>query len=258
MTAARMVRRWVTVAGRRIHLREGLPDALRDDRPTVVLVHGFVISSRYMRPLVSVLAQRGWRSVAPDLAGLGLSEGSDVPPRIDELARWLGRTLDAAGIQSPVIVVANSMGCQVAVRLAVQEPERVERLVLVGPTFDPSASLPRHALRLLADLPRERLRLWAEHVPDALRAGPVRIIGLLRGAWAHRIEDDLPSVAAPVLVVRGSQDPIAPATWIRRAAALAPDGSAGSVPGAPHAANYSAPAALADAVEPFMRGGFAG
>jgi pimeloyl-ACP methyl ester carboxylesterase len=240
------------VAGRRIHLREGLPDAPRQDRPTVVLVHGFVISSRYMRPLASVLAQRGWRSVAPDLPGLGLSEGSDVPPRIDELARWLARTLDAAGIRPPVILVANSMGCQVAARLAVQEPERVERLVLVGPTFDPSASLPRHAVRLLADIPRERLRLWAEHVPDYLRAGPARIIGLLRGAWAHRIEDDLPLVAAPVLVVRGSRDPIAPAAWVQHAAALAPDGAAASVPGAPHAANYSAPSALADVVEPFL------
>ena len=252
MTSGRLRRRWVKVDGHRIHVREGIPAIRRPGSPTIVLVHGFVISSRYMRPFAASLARRGWQTIAPDLPGFGLSDGHGVRPSIDELARWLRRSIEAAGVEPPAILIGNSMGCQVAVRLAVREPHWGQRLVLVGPTFDPSASLARHALRLLADLPRERLILWAEHVPDYVRAGPRRVVATLREAWAHQIQHDLPRVHAPVLVVRGSRDPIAPARWVCEAADLAADGYRATVPGAPHATNYSAPDALADTIGAFL------
>lgn len=249
MTALR--RRWLSVDGCRIHVRHAEPSIGADAVP-IVLVHGFIISSRYMRPLARALADRGRPSIAPDLPGYGHSEGHGVTPTIDELAAWLDCIVEVAGVGDPVTVIGNSMGCQVAVRLAVTNPERVDRLVLVGPTFDPDASLPRHALRLLRDMPRERLDLWALHVPDYVHAGPRRVVSTLRGAWRHQIEADLPRVGAPVLVVRGSDDPIVTPEWGRRAADLAPRGTFLELPGAPHAANYSTPDRLASAVEPFL------
>lgn len=41
------------------------------DGPVVVLVHGLVISSRYMEPLALALAANGYRVLAPDLPGYG-------------------------------------------------------------------------------------------------------------------------------------------------------------------------------------------
>ena len=248
----RLRRRWLTVDGCRIHLRHATPASGTGGSQPIVLVHGFIISSRYMRPLARVLADRGRSSLAPDLPGYGHSDGHGVTPTIDELAAWLERIIEASGVRGRVTVIGNSMGCQVAVRLAVANPDRVERLVLVGPTFDPGASLPRHALRLLRDMPRERLDLWGLHVPDYVRAGPRRVVSTLRGAWDHRIETELPRVRAPVLVVRGERDPIVPAAWGRHAAELAPRGAFLELPGAPHAANYSTPAPLVAAIEPFL------
>lgn len=245
-------RRWVAVDGVRIHLREGVPAQGTLDRPTIVLVHGFVISSRYMRPLARVLTRHGWRVLAPDLPGFGRSEHAGGVPDMAGLAAWLGRILDAAGVTGPAHVLGNSMGCQVAVRLAIQEPERARSLLLVGPTFDPSAGLGRHLLRLLAVMPRERLRLWAEHIPDYLHAGPRRILATLEHARAHDIERDLPGVPHPLLVVRGSDDAIAPPAWTRAVASLAPCGRAVTLPGAAHAPNYSDAEALARLVEPFL------
>ena len=47
---------------------------------------------------------------------------------------------------------------------------------------------------------------------------------------------------------------MAPQPWVEDAAALLPDGRAVAVPGAGHALNHHAPAALVRAVTPFLAG----
>src|SRR5438067_13787370 len=62
---------WSVVGGLRTHARvAGSPSAA--DGRGVVLVHGAVVSSRYMVPLARQLA-RDFRVWAPDLPGFGLS-----------------------------------------------------------------------------------------------------------------------------------------------------------------------------------------
>jgi pimeloyl-ACP methyl ester carboxylesterase len=63
------------------------------------------------------------------------------------------------------------------------------------------------------------------------------------------MERRLPLLRPPVLMVRGEHDPIAPPSWIARAAALAPAAETAEVPGAGHNAITTAGvriAALAD------------
>ncbi|MGA8927287.1 MAG: alpha/beta fold hydrolase, partial [Solirubrobacterales bacterium] len=102
----------------------------------IVLVHG-LSSSRTLKPLIKALGTR--RPVyAPDLPGFGMSDQPirplDVPGLADALRRWM---LDNK--LAPAIVVGVAFGCQVAVHLAAAYPAAVDRLVLIGPTFDPEA-----------------------------------------------------------------------------------------------------------------------
>jgi pimeloyl-ACP methyl ester carboxylesterase len=217
-----------------------------------VLVHGLVISSAYMVPTAVRLAG-AFRVLAPDLPGFGHSykprRTLDVPEHADALLAWM----DALAL-SEAVLVGNSLGCQVAVDLAVRHPGRVSGLVLSGPTVDPRAR--RAAVqfaRLMVDATRERPSLIPLHLRDQLRAGWGRAWRTLHYALADRVEAKLPRVQAPALVVRGGRDPLVPQRWAEEAASLLPFGRLAVIPGGPHAVNYSTPEAFARLVRTFVR-----
>ena len=243
---------WTVVGGLRVHARVPTRPAPAD-APAVVLVHGLAMSGRYMVPTLLGLAPR-YRVYAPDLPGLGLSTRPTRPLTLSEQADALAGWMDGVGLERAALL-GNSLGCQVIVRFAIRYPERLTRAVLVGPTMDPRARSPlRQAWRLLLDAPREAPSMRLIAVREYWRAGPRRTWGVLREALGAHVEDRLPGVRAPTLVVRGGRDPIVPERWAEEATRLLPRGRLVVLPKAPHAANYSTPAALVRAVQPFLDG----
>lgn len=220
-------------------------------RQPVVLVHGLVVSSRYMVPTGRLLG-RSLPVLAPDLPGFGRSEGPpetlDVDGLADALAEWAG----AVGIPRAAWL-ANSIGCHVVLALGERHPDLVDRLVLVGPALDPDRpGTPWQTWALLRDVPRERWRLPFVHATDVLRAGAKRSWETFRHTLADPLDERAPRVRAPTLVVRGGRDPLVTPEWAERLAALLPAGQLVTVPDAPHALNYSAPRRLAREVLPFL------
>ena len=219
-------------------------------RPAVVLVHGLIVSSRYMLPTAEALAGE-FRVLAPDLPGFGRTRGFRRTCDIAALAAWLLRWMDAAGLERPMLI-GNSLGCQVLAELAAGHPDRVARMVLIGPTYDPSALRAGiQMLRWLADVPLERASLLFWNLVDVWDAGLLRGLRTFQASLGHAIERRLPEVEARTLVVRGSHDPIVPDHWARRAARLLPRGSFLEVPG-PHCLNYSAAEALVGRIRGFL------
>ena len=217
----------------------------------MVLVHGLVVSSRYMVPTAERLAPH-CRVFAPDLPGFGRSE---KPPRVldvaglsDALSAWMGEV----GLERAALV-GNSFGCQIIADLAVRHPARVERAVLQGPTMDPlGRSVPRQVGRFLIDAPREPLSLLPIELLDYISAGTRRAWRTFRYALEDRIEKKLPHMRVPTLVVRGSRDPIVPQRWAEAATRSLPMGRLVVIPGSAHAMNYSSPLELTRVVLPFL------
>lgn len=175
--------RWARVDGLWMHYRTAGEVAIAT-RPAVVLVHGLVVSSRYMVPTLKRLA-RDYRVYAPDLPGFGESEklpdSLDVPGLSSALSAWM----DVVGLKQAALV-GNSMGCQVIVHLAARRPELVEQVVLQAPTMDPCGrSVPRQVARFLLDVPREPLSLVPIELCDLLAAGARR--GGARSVMGWRI-----------------------------------------------------------------------
>lgn len=247
LTQRGMIRsQWHTVLGWNMFARAvtGPPG------PPVVLVHGLGVSSRYMVPLLEQL--RIYRSAfAPDLPGFGQSQRPAHTLNLGELAMSLLAWLDAADIPQ-AIFLGNSLGAQILVEAAVREPQRFERLVLVGPTVDAQArSAPRQILRLLRDGLLEPLSLVWIAATDYLRCSPRRLWKTLQFAIQHRIEDQLARVTCPTLVVRGTQDPLVPERWAELVAERLPHGILRVVPGT-HALHYARPATLMQLVAPLL------
>ena len=217
----------------------------------MVLVHGLVVSSRYMVPTAERLALH-CRVFAPDLPGFGRSEGPpralDVAGLSDALSAWMGEV----GLER-VALVGNSFGCQIIADVAMRHPGRVERAVLQGPTMDPlGRSVPRQVGRFLLDVPREPLSLLPIELLDFLCAGTRRAWRTFRYALEDRIEEKLPHMRVPTLVIRGSRDPIVPQRWAEEATRLLPMGRLVVIPGSAHTVNYSSPLELARVVLPFL------
>lgn len=222
------------------------------ERPPVVLVHGFGMSSRYMLPLAEELAS-DFMVFVPDLPGFGRSDKPrrvlDIAELADALAAWMAK-LDLPR----AVMIGNSFGCQVLVEFAVRHGEGVECLVLQGPTADPGARTVRQLLWLQLRNSRHDAtsRMIRIALGDFLTAGPRRLLGTLRHLVGHRMEDRLPRVEAPTLVLRGTRDPLVPRAWAKEAADLLPHGRLVELRGSAHIANFHAPRQIARVVRTFV------
>jgi 2-hydroxy-6-oxonona-2,4-dienedioate hydrolase len=243
--------RWTLADGIRMHARVSV-DSAPAGRPSIVLVHGQVVSSRYMIPTAERLASE-FPVAAPDLPGFGHTERPPHVLSIGQLADSLAAWMEASGLDRAVLV-GNSMGCQIIVEFAIRYPSRVSKAVLQGPTADPAArTAPRQIARWLLNSIREPPSLGAILLIDYLQAGKRRALRtFLQDLLRDPIEEKLPHVQAPTLVVRGSRDPIVPQRWAEEATRLLPCGRLVVIPGAAHTINYSAPREFVRVIRVFL------
>jgi pimeloyl-ACP methyl ester carboxylesterase len=95
----------------------------------IVLIHGLGDEADTWRHVFPTLAR--WRRViAPDLPGFGRSEKPRRAYTLAFFAHTIAGMLDALGIGQAVLI-GHSMGAAVAQRLALAQPRRAERLVLI-------------------------------------------------------------------------------------------------------------------------------
>ena len=182
---------------------------------------------------IPVLAE-GLRVLSFDNRGVGRSDVTRGPYSLEQLADDAVAVLDAAGEES-ADVYGLSMGAMIAQVLALRHPERVRALVLGASTAGGSRhELPDDAtlafMERRASMPPEEA-VWAavpynygtatrqrhagrigEDVVHRLRY-PITRAGYeaqLAAAWRHDTSHRLGRIAAPTLVVHGSEDRIVP------------------------------------------------
>jgi 2-hydroxy-6-oxo-octa-2,4-dienoate hydrolase len=102
--------------------------------PPVVLVHGSgpgVTAYANWRLVIPALSER-FRVIAPDMVGFGFSERPDgADYSVQTWADQVVGLLDALGLDKASIV-GNSFGGAIALKVASQHPDRVDKLVLMG------------------------------------------------------------------------------------------------------------------------------
>jgi 2-succinyl-6-hydroxy-2,4-cyclohexadiene-1-carboxylate synthase len=240
--------------------------------PPLVALHGFTLTGAQFAPLADHLD----RSIlAPDLPGHGGTTLTpiDLPTTIDGLARMLGN------LNPPVPVVGYSMGGRIALSLALDRPDLVERTVMVsaGPGIEDSYARTMRASEdeELADRIRRGgmsrfLDEWltspvtsTTSVDEALRRAD-RVVreentaaglsaalhGLGQGTSPY-LGARLGELAMPLLTISGGRD----VRYTELAAGLAaavPDGRHAVIPGAGHNVILEAPQELATVVEEFL------
>ena len=243
--------------------------------PDLVLLHGWGMHGGIWDGLREPLAQR-FRLHIVDLPGYGASAHRE-PYALADLARAV-----AAAMPEHAHVCGWSLGGQVALRLALDFPERVHKLVLLGTTpcfrqredwshgMD-DATMREFARSLEEDYAGTLKRFLslqarsgddAREVIAALRAklferGEPSLDTLRAGlAILHDLDlrDEVGGIAQPALVIHGERDtltPLAAGQWLAR---ILPNAELVAVPGSAHAPFLSHRMETVDTLGRFLHG----
>ena len=223
------------------------------DGPAVVLVHGLGGSKYGWRAQLGALAKAGYRAIAYDQRGAGLSSTPPGPYSVELWAEDLERLLDALGIERAALV-GHSMGCMVVVAAANRLGERCWAVALCGGRASwPAASIETFEQR--AELARSgRLDEVAEAVAanglsERARAEQPALWGLMVASIAANEPDGyaesalgtrdgsmhgLEALDCPLLAFAGTEDIATPPEEGEAIAATAPRGESAVVEGAAH------------------------
>lgn len=139
--------KFAVIDGVRIHYQE----FGRKTAPPILMIHGYSSSTFTWNNVAPRLAENGFRVLVVDLIGFGFSQKpawSDYT--FDTQARMIARLMNRLGI-GRTSLVGSSYGGGVAAAVALDNPERVDKLVLVGAVANNEVK--NLALARLASLP---------------------------------------------------------------------------------------------------------
>jgi pimeloyl-ACP methyl ester carboxylesterase len=240
-------------------------------RPSVVFVHGAGMDHTVWQLPARWFAWHGHSVLALDLPAHGSSQGPALES-VADMARWLGRVLDAAGVERAA-AVGHSLGGAIALEAAAALPGRVARIALLGT----AAAIPVNAALLAAarEAPERAygmITAWA-HGPAARLGGhPVPGLWMTGGALALFARnrpgvlaadlaacaawDSGPAAAArvrcPALVVTAANDIMTPARNGAELARLIPGSRTVALPHCGHMLLTEQPDATLDALIAFF------
>jgi pimeloyl-ACP methyl ester carboxylesterase len=219
------------------------PSGFREDRSTLVLLHGAGGSSQTWLSQINLLRD-GVNVLALDLPGHGETEGP-VKETLREYGLWVTEILEAF-FHFPVFLMGHSMGGAIALDAAISRPEQIEGLILaatgarlrVAPAF--LEGLDRDFEGTVDTITRYAYAPGAD--PTMVREGA----SLMKAAGQHAVlgdfsacnrfdrRGDLGTIRKPCLIVCGDKDQLTPPPLSESLHASIPGSELKILPGAGH------------------------
>jgi haloalkane dehalogenase len=255
-----------------LHHREAGPA----DGPVALLLHGYPESSYMWRHVMPPLAERGWRSLAPDLLGFGDSP-SDPPHTWERHVESIDNFRTAKRLDRVALVV-HDWGGLIGCWWACEHPDAVTALVLSATGFFPdgrwhgvaqAARTPGTGEEMVDGMTRDGLaavlrengsgfddaavdEYWKCFGDEARRRGQLEF---WRSADFEKLEPydgKLAELGVPTLILWGETDPFAFVPSAHRFHKEIPDSRLVIVEGAGHFVFEDAPERTASEVAEFL------
>jgi pimeloyl-ACP methyl ester carboxylesterase len=215
----------------------GLYYEIHGDGKPLVLISGLGYPLWQWHKMVPFLAEQ-FKVITFDNRGVGHSDKPAGPYTARMLAADTVGLLDALGIEK-AIIAGHSMGGFIAQALALDFPQRVDKLVLCSTNFGGPHHVPvtPEAMKVLTDVTSDALTRfknglgvstalgWAEANPEIFEewvkwriANPIEpapyqsqlAIGLALLPEAAAFENKLPNISVPTLILFGAHDKVVP------------------------------------------------
>ena len=237
----------------------------------VIFLHGWPDSWFTFSRLLPLLPQ-SWRSIAIDQRGFGDSSKPDCCYGIRDYADDVLALMDVLVIERATLV-GHSFGTFVARRLAIEHPQRVSGIVLIGTGLSPACPVLLEVQEAIADiedplsidfvrdfqsgtaikpLPEE----FIESVVQESMKVPARVWrDALNSLLAVNDVAELDRIEAPALLLWGEQDQLFQSRADQeRIVAAVRSGRLKTYPGTGHCPNWEQPEAVAADIAAFVQG----
>jgi pimeloyl-ACP methyl ester carboxylesterase len=205
----------------------------------LILLHGFGSSFDHnwqQTGWVDILADFGVTVPAIDLPGHGSSSPLTDPASYADVDEQVRRTLPADGL---IAGVGFSAGAELLLRLAVAEPERFDRIVLLGlgdNVFEPGDPAALVAALESSEEPEDVQARLFRRLAQSAGNDPRALSAFLRRVRRPVTEEELAGLHCPILVVLGDRDILGSAN---RLMAALPSASLVTLAGVDHFATPS-------------------
>ena len=211
---------------------------------TALLIHGLGVSRSSMHGLAVVLAQQGYRVLLPDIPGQGPT-AHDLKRNysVDSQADFLARLLESRGL-SKVDVIGNSMGGHIATSFALLYKDKVQSLVLISPAGLKTDDMIPYELLIILPSYSEQLKRsfeWNNHIRRSIHNGK-----------HSPINEYLPQVQVPTLIVWGGKDQIIPPALAPTWNQLIPNSKLIKLPEFGHTPQQANPNVFFKTIQPFL------
>jgi pimeloyl-ACP methyl ester carboxylesterase len=210
------------------------------------------------------------RLIAPSHPGFGKSSLPDWLDSVDDIAHVYLELLDRLDLRQ-LDVVGTSLGGWIAADVATKVPERIRRLVLVGPVGVKVGSADKLDIPDIFAMPQDDANKLLYHDPERMKVDTSKLSDdelaamfrnretlalLVWEPWMHnpKLKRRLHRAAMPALFVRGESDGLVSAEYLEGYAKLLPKARTVTIPAAGHAPQQEQPQALVKAVLEFLDG----
>lgn len=191
--------------------------------PAVFILHGWGSSSGNWQGIGSQIAKEGFCVYLLDLPGFGASSPPLKVWGISEYASFLVAFLNVIG-ENKIILAGHSVGGQIALRLALNNPSRVHKLILLAPAaVRRNPGIKEYLLQRFSkvltffiylapiNIQRNIKRIGYKMIS---RPDYVKTYGIMREIFQRVIREDLtpsfPLVTVPTFLIWGKEDRITP------------------------------------------------
>ncbi len=242
-------------------------DTGEEDLPVVLCLHSLFLDSRMFDGFLDYAAGR-YRVVRPDFRGQGRSDhGPGDMITMDQDADDMFALIDALGL-TDINLLAQSMGGDVAVRLAARRPDRFRSLVMAGSSARSEPDGQREQFlnwigkageqgfindsleetmevmfgptsRHTTDPKRKAaVAMWRERINAVPRSLYPAMLGVILRENAVPL---LPSITCPALIFSGVEDTARPPEWAKEVADGIPDSELIVMDGVGHSPTLEVP-----------------
>ncbi|MCP3141732.1 alpha/beta fold hydrolase [Pyxidicoccus xibeiensis] len=187
----------------------------------LIILHGGFRMAALLGEVPKQLAE-GRQVIAVDLQGHGRTADVDRPLRYESMADDIAALITHLGFQQ-ADVMGYSLGGGVALRTAIQHPQRVRKLVIVSAAYshdswypevrDTFAQLNHSLLEFMRESPEYQTYAALAPRPDDFPKLLDKMGELLSRSYDW--SDEVPRISAPTLLIYGDHDGISTAKMVR-------------------------------------------
>lgn len=225
----------------------------------LVLIHGMFGGLSNFDPLIDCL--EGYSIYVPDIPLYELDKSELTIPG---LAEWMRKFLASQNIENPILL-GNSMGGHIALEFAHSYSDNVRALVLTGSSglleYDFGSSFPKRKSREYLK-ERANMTFYDDLADDVIvdeilevvnsRKKLLSLLKITRSTHSHNMEDMLPNIHQPVLLIWGKQDVVTPPKVALKFETLLPDARLKWIDQCGHAPMMERPAQFSAHMKTFL------